>query len=164
MIKSAQTSRVTHPDNAMVQGLYRVIRYEDSSAKLVALDVQSATSPAITWAIEQVLQRPQTGNNADTEYAECDGIMLVQRIVSDIPVNNFKAAELGKGLDPVLKNLHETEPQVRSQVEKVGTLQSLVWCETNVGEVPMESGMVEIEVMSVGVNFKVSPITNVWKG
>jgi hypothetical protein len=152
--KGGQTSRVTDPDNAMVHGLFRVIRHEDPLAKLTTLDVQSATSIAATWAIEQVLSKLQA-DEAETEYAERDGILVVPRIVPDIPINEFKAAESGKGLELTVQGLHATKPQVRLQAEKIGTLQSLTWSETAVDEVPMEPGMVEIEVMAVGVNFKV---------
>ncbi|KAK4113196.1 hypothetical protein N656DRAFT_730717 [Canariomyces notabilis] len=156
--KGAQTSHVTHPGNALVLGLFRVARREDPQARLHVLDVQSATSPATTWAIEQVLRKIRTSGrdsaDVETEYAERDGVLLVQRLVPDTPVNDFKAAESGKGLEPVVKGLHATEAQVRLQAEKIGTLQSLTWCETDTGEVPMEAGMVEIEVMAVAVNFK----------
>ncbi|KAL8638175.1 MAG: hypothetical protein Q9226_009022, partial [Calogaya cf. arnoldii] len=37
---------VTHPDNAMIHGPFRVARQEDSTARLTTLDVQSSTSPA----------------------------------------------------------------------------------------------------------------------
>jgi hypothetical protein len=131
-----------------------VIRHEDPLAKLTTLDVQSATSIAATWAIEQVLSKLQA-DEAETEYAERDGILVVPRIVPDIPINEFKAAESGKGLELTVQGLHATKPQVRLQAEKIGTLQSLTWSETAVDEVPMEPGMVEIEVMAVGVNFKV---------
>ncbi|KAJ8063559.1 hypothetical protein OCU04_007431 [Sclerotinia nivalis] len=150
--KGAQTTQITNPDDAMVEGLFRVIRREDPLAKLVTLDVQAATGPATSWAIDQVLRKLPV--STETEYAERDGILLIQRIVPDIKVNEFKAAESGKGLEPVSKGLHATEAQVRIQAEKIGTLQSLTWCETAIGEVPIEPGMVEIEVMAVGVNFK----------
>ncbi|PQE19486.1 Lovastatin diketide synthase protein [Rutstroemia sp. NJR-2017a WRK4] len=150
--KGAQTTQITNPDDAMVEGLFRVIRREDPLAKLVTLDVEAATGPATSWAIDQVLRKLPV--STETEYAERNGILLIQRVVPDVAVNEFKAAESGKGLEPVVKGLHATEAQVRIQAEKIGTLQSLTWCETAVGEVPIEPGMVEIEVMAVGVNFK----------
>ncbi|KAI0473335.1 putative polyketide synthase [Xylariaceae sp. FL0804] len=152
--KGGQTSHVTDPENAMVQGLFRVVRREDPQAKLTTLDVQSPGSSATAWAIERVLQQLRNSDGVETEYAERDGILLLQRVKPDMGVNGFKAAENGRGLEMVSKNLHETEAQVRIQAEKVGTLQSLTWCEVAVGEVPIEPGMVEIEVMAVGVNFK----------
>ena len=154
--KGAQTSSVTDPDNAMVQGLFRTARREDPQARLTTLDVQSATGAATGWALVQVLRKLRGGIGAETEYAERDGILLVQRVVPDVPINDFKAAESGKGLEPVVKGLHESKALVRLQVERLGTLESLMWCETDVGEVPVEPGWIEIEIMAGGVNFKVS--------
>jgi acyl transferase domain-containing protein len=152
--KGAQTAGVTDPDNALIQGLFRVVRNEIPDAKLVTLDVQSALSPATDAAIDQVLRKIHGNLDNETEYAERDGVVVIQRIIPDIKLNGFKTAE-HKGLEPVVKGLHATEAQVRIQAEKVGTLESLTWCETAVGEVPMEPGMVEIEVKAIGVNFKV---------
>ncbi|XDG09707.1 hypothetical protein ABKA04_009322 [Annulohypoxylon sp. FPYF3050] len=152
--KGSQTSQVTDPSNAMIHGLFRVVRREDPQARLVTLDVQSATSSATVWAIDQVLKKIRSGTDGETEYAERAGIILQQRIRPDVALNDFKTATSGKGLNPVVMGLHENEAQVRIQAEKIGTLQSLTWCETAVGEVPVEPGMVEIEVMAVGVNFK----------
>ncbi|KAI1094301.1 putative polyketide synthase [Rostrohypoxylon terebratum] len=152
--KGSQTAQATDPDNAMVHGLFRVVRREDPQARLVTLDVQSATSPATAWAIDQVLKKIRDGTDGEAEYAEREGIILQQRVRPDVALNDFKTAASGKGLNPVMMSLHENEAQVRIQAEKIGTLQSLTWCETAVGEAPMERGMVEIEVMAVGVNFK----------
>ncbi|KAI0441390.1 putative polyketide synthase [Xylaria telfairii] len=149
-----QTGEVTEPDNAMVHGLFRVIRREESQANLTTLDVNSPSDPSTAWAIDQVMQKICASTSLETEYAERQGIMYLQRLRPDRGVNYFKAAESGKGLEPIVGGLHANKAQVRIQAEKVGTLQSLTWCETAVDEVPIEPGMVEIEVMAVGVNFK----------
>lgn len=152
--KGAQTAGVADPDNALIHGLFRVVRNEIPDAKLVTLDVQSGPSPAADAAVDHVLKKVQAGLDGETEYAERDGVVVIQRLIPDNKLNAFKTAE-HKGLEPVVKGLHATEAQVRIQAEKVGTLESLTWCETAVGEVPIEPGMVEIEVKAVGVNFKV---------
>ncbi|KAI1375608.1 hypothetical protein F4677DRAFT_112302 [Hypoxylon crocopeplum] len=142
---------VTDPDNALVHGLFRVARHEDPGAKLATLDVQSSTSPATAWAVDQVLKLVRAGQ-AEEEYAEREGILYVQRVVPDTKVNAFKRAEVD-GMEPVVKSLHETEAMVQIRAEKVGSL-DLMWCENHVGEIPVEPGFVEVEVMAVGVNFK----------
>ncbi|KAI8932187.1 hypothetical protein NX059_011067 [Plenodomus lindquistii] len=161
--KGAQTTRVSEPDNALVQGLFRVIRREDPASRLVTLDVQSPASPAAHWAIQQVLCQLAEHLDSDdtlteTEYAERDGILLVPRVIPDKRLNDFRVAERGTGTSTghelVPKDLHANPAQVRLQADKIGTLQSLQWCETAIGEVPIEPGKVEIEVMAVGVNFK----------
>ncbi|KAL8841188.1 MAG: hypothetical protein Q9170_001042 [Blastenia crenularia] len=149
---------VTNPDNAMIHGLFRVARQEDSMAKLTTLDVQSGTSPATTWAIEKVLGLLRDDSSMETEYMERNGILHVARIMPDEAVNNFRHAE-EEGLEPVIKGFHETEAQVQLRAERLGTLQSLTWCETEVGETPLLAGNIEVEVMAVGVNFKDVAIT-----
>ncbi|KAI0179034.1 hypothetical protein GGR52DRAFT_588832 [Hypoxylon sp. FL1284] len=147
---------VTHPDNALAHGLFRVIRMEDANAKLTTLDVQSSTSPATGIAINDVLEyvrRDRSETFVETEFAERDGIVYVHRIVPDIPINDFKRDER-EGAVPVLKNLHDSEAAVALRSERLGTFESLTWCETDVAAVPVETGKVEVEVAAVGVNFK----------
>lgn len=155
--RGAQHS-VTHPDNAMIHGLFRVARQEDGMARLTTLDVQSSTSPATTWAIEKVLWLFRNNRAVETEYMERDGILHVARIMPDVPMNNFRGAE-EEGLGPVVKPFHETEVQVQLRAQRLGTLQSLMWCETETEQPPLGAGNIEVEVMAVGVNFKDVAIT-----
>ncbi|KAG9520859.1 ketoacyl-synt-domain-containing protein, partial [Aureobasidium melanogenum] len=143
--------RITDPENAMIHGLFRVVRREDPGAMLTTLDVHSSTSPAIAWAIDRILGLIQSGKS-ETEYVERDGVLHVQRVVPDGNVNAFKRAEV-EGAEPVVKGLHESEAMVQIRAEKVGSLE-LTWCENHTGEVPVEPGFIELEVMTVGVNFK----------
>lgn len=144
---------VTNPDNSMINGLFRVARQENSMAKLTTLDVQSSTSPATNWAIEKVLGLLGRNVSVETEYMEREGVLHVQRIMPDAAVNDFRQAE-DKGLEPIVKDFHGTEAQVQLRAERLGTLQSLMWCETEVGEALLDPGHIEVEVMAVGVNFK----------
>ena len=149
---------VTNPDNALVIGLFRVARQEDSMAKLTTLDVQSSTSPATNWAIEKVLGLLRRDVSVETEYMERNGMLHIQRIMPDAAVNDFRHAE-EEGLEPIVKEFHGTEAQVQLRAERLGTLQSLMWCETEVDQAPLDAGNVEVEVMAVGVNFKDVAIT-----
>ncbi|KAK3292170.1 uncharacterized protein B0H64DRAFT_466731 [Chaetomium fimeti] len=148
--------RVTEPDRAMVQGLFRVARREDELARLVTLDVQSGVGSADTSrAIRQVLDAVRRGSETgETEYMERGGLLHVQRLVPDRAVNAFKRAEV-EGLETVLTDFHGTRAQLQIHAERIGTLQSLMWCETGVyDEDPLEDGHIEVEIMAVGVNFK----------
>lgn len=144
--------QVSTPDNALVHGLFRVVRHEDPSAKLVTLDVEASSGPTTTWAINQVLNQIRAGK-AEEEYAERDGVLHVPRVVPDNQINAFKRAEV-EGTEPVIKSLHGTETMVQIRAEKVGSLE-LMWCENHVDVVPVEPGFIEVEVMAIGVNFKV---------
>ncbi|KAF7917217.1 uncharacterized protein EAE98_010322 [Botrytis deweyae] len=155
--------KVTDPNNALVHGLFRVARREDPSVKLSVLDVESSAGPATNYAIDAILNsleinHPDSKSVIETEFVERNGTLYVQRIVPDLQVNEFKRAEV-EGAEPALKNLHETEAAVQLRAERLGTFQSLTWCETAVGEVPVDSGKIEVEVMAVGVNFKDVAVT-----
>jgi acyl transferase domain-containing protein len=149
----------TNPDNALVHGLFRVARHEDSSLNITTLDVQSSTSRATEWAIGQVLRLLGQDRPAESQYMERDGILHIQRLIPDAEVNDFKRAEV-EGYEPVVKSFRSNEAQVQLRAERLGTLQSLTWCETNAGEIPEpEQNNIEVEVMAVGVNFKDVAIT-----
>ncbi|KAK7972314.1 Fumagillin dodecapentaenoate synthase [Apiospora saccharicola] len=154
----------THPDNGMIRGLFRVAMQEDPTAKLITLDVQSSTSAATNWAIEKVVGSLRDSNSdgevaTETEYMERDGILHIQRLMPDGPVNEFRRRE-EEGLEPVVKGFHATGVQVQLRAERLGTLNSLMWCETEATAPPaLAPNNVEVEVMAVGVNFKDVAIT-----
>ena len=149
---------VTHPDNAMIIGLLRVARQELGIEKLTTLDVQSSTSPATNWAIEKVLALLKSGATVETEYMERNGKLFIQRVMPDKAVNDFRHAE-AEGLEPVVKDFHGTKVQVQLRAERLGTLNSLMWCETETEEAALAEGQIEVEVMATGVNFKDVAIT-----
>lgn len=154
-------SPVTNPSNAMVHGFFRVARQEDGNVNLTTLDVQSSASSTAGWAIDQVLRSIKSGKSVETEYMERNGLLHVQRIIPDAPLNDFRHAE-DEGHEPIIKGLHDTEASVQLRAEQLGTLQSLTWCETEVltkGPPALDEGYIEVEVMAVGVNFKDVAIT-----
>jgi len=148
----------TNPDTALVYGLFRVAGREDDSMNLTILDVQSNTSPATEYAIDQVLKKLATGGPKETQYLELDGILHIQRALPDESINTFKRAET-EGLNPILKSLHSNEAQVQLRAERLGTFDGLIWCETAVGEVPVKTDSLEVQVEACGVNFKDVAIT-----
>lgn len=157
-VTSGAQGRVTNPDLAMINGLFRVARHENTTAKLITLDVQSPNNPVTNWAIEKVLSVLQSDGSLETEYMERDGILHISRLMPDSTMNDFRHAQ-EDGLEPVIKGLHESEVQVRLRAERLGTLNGLVWCETETSAPEIEPGKVEVEVMAVGVNFKDVAIT-----
>lgn len=145
--------KVTEPNNALVHGLFRVARREDDTARLATLDVESSNGPATAWAVDRVMKLIADGETDETEFAERDGVLHVQRIVPDGKLNAFKRAEVERP-EPVVRGLHATDVMVQIRAEKVGSLE-LTWCENHASEMPVAPGSVEVEVMAVGVNFKV---------
>ncbi|KAI1365810.1 putative polyketide synthase [Xylaria arbuscula] len=152
--KASQMGEVSEPSNALVHGLFRVIRKEEPQTRLTTLDVESALGPSTPSAIQQVLQKLDSGVGVETEYAERGGVIYLQRVRPDATINDFKAADSGKGFKPEVRALDRNLAQVRLLAEKVGSLRSLTWCEIAPIDVSVAPGMVEIEIMAIGVNFK----------
>ena len=157
-VTSGAQGPATSPDKAMIHGLFRVARQEGAMAKLTTLDVQSSASPATNWAIEKVLGLFRSNASVETEYMERNGTLHIQRLMPDTAVNDFRHAE-EDGLKPVVKGFHETQVQVQLRAERLGTLDGLMWCETETSAPALEPSKVEVEVMAVGVNFKDVAIT-----
>lgn len=148
--------QVSNPNTALAHGLFRVIRMEDANAKLVCLDVQYSTSPATHRAITEVLHSLRgewPKKNIETECSEREGVIHVHRVIPDSEINDIKR-QVAEGAEPVLKSLQNNPRPVSLRVERLGTFQSLTWCETEIAEVPVEAGRVEVEITAVGVNFK----------
>ncbi|KAK2740618.1 polyketide synthase, partial [Colletotrichum kahawae] len=156
--KGAQL-KVTDPNLALAYGLFRVARREDANVKITVLDVESNIGPNTAWAIKSILETIRDSGTSgvkgaiETEFTERNGVLYVHRVVPDLGVNEFKRAEQ-EGSEPVLGRLHESKAAVQLRSERVGTFQSLTWNETDVSEVPVEEGTIEVDVFAVGVNFK----------
>lgn len=145
----------THPDNALIHGLFRVVRQEDPTARLVTLDTRDDSDTSrISEIVAKVLDRIRN-DEFETEYAEREGIIHVPRVIPDAPINDFKRQE-STGTEPSVKNLFETRKRVQLLGDRVGTL-DMTWHETDDVEEPiLEDRWIEVEVEAIGVNFKVS--------
>ena len=124
-VTSGAQDQVANPDQAMINGLFRVARQENPMAKLTTLDVQSGPGHITDWAIEKVLGLLKSNASLETEYMERNGILHISRLMPDTAMNDFRQAE-EDGLGPVIRGLHETEAQVQLRAERLGTLNGIV--------------------------------------
>jgi acyl transferase domain-containing protein len=155
---------VSNPDAALAQGLFRVVRMEDQSARLATLDVGGdAEGVEAGRAVEAVLRElvdagPGKKVFVDYEFAEREGVVHVHRVVPDVEVNGFRKDER-EGAVVVVGSLHGNKAAVSLRAERMGTFQGLVWGEKDADEVAVEEGRVEVEVCAAGVNFKDVAVT-----
>ncbi|KAK3947153.1 KR domain-containing protein, partial [Pseudoneurospora amorphoporcata] len=141
--------QITDPDNAVVHGLFRVVRREDPTARLTTLDVQSATSLATAWVVDKILELVRIGK-AEIEYAERNGVVSVQRLMPDTKVNVFKQGAVNGG-QTVAKGFYEQESTVQLEASESGN-SSVTWVEQLSSKEPVEKGSIEVEVWAIGVN------------
>lgn len=141
--------QVTHPDNALVHGLFRVVRREDTTARLTTLDVQSATSLATAWVVDKLLELVRI-HKAETEYAERNGMIFLQRLMPDTKVNAFMR-DKKEVAQMVVKDFHEQENTVQLEASPDGN-SSATWVEQCNSEEPVDEELIEVEVRAIGVN------------
>lgn len=155
---------VTSPDRALVHGLFRVARRENRNAKLTTLDVEYNSNLATHWAVKQVLEImnskwQENHLQNDTEYVDRGGVIYVQRVIPDTAVNAFKRAERD-GNELVERPFHETIGNsdcgrpIQLRADRLGTLQSLAWCETGARQATTQENHIEVKVIASGRNFK----------
>ncbi|KAK3400724.1 hypothetical protein B0T20DRAFT_390600 [Sordaria brevicollis] len=150
--------QVTDPDNALVHGLLRVIRREDTMARLTTLDVQSPTSLATAWVVDKLLELART-HKAETEYAERNGMIFVQRLMPDSKINFFRQSRTEKA-QMVVKEFYEQENTVHLEASPNGS-SSVTWVEHGDSEEVVDEGSIEVEVRAIGVNSNDSAVLNV---
>ncbi|RFU78094.1 polyketide synthase [Trichoderma arundinaceum] len=152
---------VTKPNNALAHGLFRTIRAEDRGVSVTTLDVEYGESPSAFASINRVLNQvlklnPQAP--VEPEFVERGGIIYVNRVVPDEPVNQFKkAGQLGG--EPVTKTLRDIRPVAMLRAERLGTLDALRYSEMSSEPVQVEPGMIEVELHASGLNFKDIAVT-----
>lgn len=157
---------ITKPDNALVHGFFRTIRGEDPSLSLTTLDVETGESPAGFSAIDRLLtflKKPTPKEGVESEFAERSGIIHVNRILPDGPVNQTHNEEI-HGAEPVITSLHDLKTIAMLRAERLGTLDRLAFSEISMVELPMKDNNVEVEIFAAGLNFKVreSPLATVF--
>jgi hypothetical protein len=148
---------VANPDNALIHGLFRTIRAEDSSLSLTTLDVESSSSAETFTAIDCVLKtlkNPAPKTHRESEFVERHGVIHISRILPDVLINQAEKADI-HGADLKIMSLHDCEPCVRFICERVGTLDSLCYAEMSSTEMPLDDDSVEVEIVAAGLNFKV---------
>lgn len=153
--------KVSKPDNALVHGFFRTIRAEDRGSSLTTLDIEYGESPSAYSAIERVLKclmKPTPKMGIESEFVERGGVIYINRILPDEPLNQVK--EDGPfGGAPVIRSLHDVSTVAMIRAERLGTLEALCYSEMSAEEVPVEHGMIEVEIYAAGLNFKDVAVT-----
>ncbi|KAL3424012.1 beta-ketoacyl synthase domain-containing protein [Phlyctema vagabunda] len=152
---------VINPNAAMVHGLGRTVRAEDPSISFTTLDVESHTGSNTIKSIDAILeslQQPALRTHIENEYVERNGVIHVSRVQPDHLIN-YAEREVIYGTDLISVPLHGVGTTVRLQCERLGTLDSLCFCEVSPEELHLPDGCVEVEIFAAGLNFKDVAVT-----
>ena len=140
---------------------FRTIHSEDRSAELVTLDVEYNESPATHLAIKRVLYlllKARSKAPIESEFVERGGIIHVNRVFPDEPINSAKNSDK-QGGEPVTRSLKDIAGLAMLRAERLGTLDSLCYSEMAHGELPVLENHIEVDIIAAGLNFKDVAVT-----
>ena len=154
-VTHAKKGSPSSPKFGMISGLARVLCSENTSRRFVTLAFEDRHIDGVACAstIFKVLEATHLSStsNGETEYIQREGMLMVNRIVEANYLNHsvhtkiapqFKIQEFQQG------------PPLTLTVATPGLLDSLQWTEDSNFAMEFGPNAIEIEVKSVGVNFR----------
>ncbi|KAK0392639.1 hypothetical protein NLU13_2134 [Sarocladium strictum] len=144
------------PMKSLMVGLSRAIRNEDVSVRLATLDIETADTVDFAKAAKNILKVASIhafSDEAEGEYAARDVTVYVPRVERIIDVDNSLRKYESKG-QPELVSFKRCGRPLKLTIKTPGLLDTFRWDEDEIYHQPLPEDWIEIEVKSVGLNFK----------
>ncbi|KAF5636495.1 polyketide synthase [Fusarium sp. NRRL 52700] len=144
------------PMKSLMVGLSRAIRNEDVAVRLATLDLETAETVDFERAAKNVLKVVSShafSDDSGGEYAARHLTVYVPRVERILDVDNSLRKYEGKG-QPELVSFKGSGRPLKLTIKTPGLLDTFRWEEDEVYHQPLPEDWVEIEVKSVGLNFK----------
>lgn len=140
----------SRPTQAMVHGLLRVARNENTTSRFITLDIDETSTAAASTAtyIMQLL----SGQITEDEVTLRNATAYIPRVLEDQSLN----AKLvnGAGGEPRMQRF-DSEPALSLQIGTVGLLETLRFVpDETILTQPLADNEVEIQVMATALNFR----------
>ena len=144
------------PDHAIVNGLFRTARQENSKKKLLTVSFTPGEAKAL-YFVEKILQICNNTvnvslNECEPDYVEREGRLCIDRFVDAEYLNHDIASRISNQ-EHQIKKFGGGCPLVLS-IASPGLLDSLEFLEDMDAKRPLKSDEIEIEVQASGVNFR----------
>ena len=144
------------PDMAMISGLARSLRSENTATKFVVLHY-SKDGTNLMNALNRVYRKVFLNNTPsgelDFEYMEHEGMLYVPRVYENDKVENI-IAKHGRLPTPELQPFLQPGRPLTLKHDGAGLLSGLYFEDQIPTASPLEKGKIRIEVKAMGVNFK----------
>ncbi|KAH7163711.1 KR domain-containing protein [Fusarium sp. MPI-SDFR-AT-0072] len=141
---------------SLMVGLSRVIRNEDDGVRLATLDLETVDRVDFVRAAKNFLKVASIhafSDESDGEYAARDLTVYVPRVERILDVDNSLSKYERKG-QPELVSFKRSGRPLKLTIKTPGLLDTFRWDEDEIYHQPLPEDWVEIEVKSVGLNFK----------
>ncbi|VBB72654.1 Putative polyketide synthase [Podospora comata] len=140
------TIQSTNPSHAKILGLLRVARNENQASRLLSLDIQPSTSPALIT--KQIL--PCLSTASEEDFSLHHTTLHIPRIEEDLPLNRKLPSGLGSLPQPSPYNSH---PSLALRVGKIGLLETLHFVPLPQDNTALGDSQVLIRVKASALNF-----------
>ncbi|KAL8954144.1 MAG: hypothetical protein Q9222_000027 [Ikaeria aurantiellina] len=154
-VSKANNTAGKHPEYALIDGLSRAVRAEHDRSVFVteALDTSSSSTSYLADRILGILRRTSfqsLDNSYEAEYVEVDNTLQIARLVEAPQLSCVRQA---------LPSSSEVQafqagPPLEMRIGNVGLLDSIYFTQDETVDRPLAVNEVEIQVQTVGVNFK----------
>jgi len=155
---SSDSTSPENPMNGLVTGLARSIRAERNDLKFVTVQLQDKTNIfANVKYLSRVVRKTVEAklDNVETEYAEIDGLLHINRIIENKHLNRFVSQKTLIQNAKLEQFNGPSSKQLKLVVAEPGNLSSLQYIqERSWQDVPLEPDEIEISVKAIGLNFR----------
>ncbi|KAI1735289.1 reducing type I polyketide synthase, partial [Xylaria scruposa] len=156
-VQSNNAGSSSPPYWAMTEGLCRVCRSENPLARIVNLTLEPLT-PLSTEnqarhivKVLQVMDSEVQAEVYEPEYLEVSGRLCVNRLSQAKYLDHHIFT---RTKDSVKPRKFGTGPPISMQIKTPGLLDTLEWVEDKSANTPLHPNQVEVQIQSIGVNFK----------
>ena len=145
------------PLNAMITGLARSLRSENSSTRLITLDIHSSRETPrsvsrILWRIVENVFSVPNETPRELEYALRDGLLLIPRLTEDEEINQYLSSSPSNEI-PRMEPFFQEGRALALHIGTPGLLESLAWAD-DLPNPSLASDEVRIEIRYGGINFR----------
>ncbi|KAF2768961.1 reducing type I polyketide synthase, partial [Teratosphaeria nubilosa] len=147
------------PQAGLIQGLFRVLRFENRAKRYITYDLERAEalcSDQTIYNLASILRSSfgdcQQQEAVECEYAERDNVVLVPRLYEDVQVIEA-ALEENSAVEPLTTPFRLDQREIRMEIGTPGMLDSLCFKEVS-PMVELPEDFVEIETRAFGLNFR----------
>ena len=145
----------SHPDASIVRGIFRSLRLEASTSRLVLLEApfNRSGAGAIARVAKHIMSDPNSTVNDEQEYSLLDDIIHVPRLqLIEAPKETF-LAEAGRSVKKEQNIWHE-DNAIEMTLDNVGSPESLYFRHSDILDTQLGAEEIIVRVGAVGVNFR----------
>jgi len=146
------------PTAGLVQGLLRVLRYENSAKRFISLDMDSTAAlfaPSSCRSIAAVLRASfderQPQENIECEYAQRNGVLFIPRLYESVEESQATSGTNILDVNPEPRPLQDGERDLVMDIGTPGALETLHFAERSVPDY-LDNDLVEIVPKAFGLN------------